>query len=51
MEGSAAELTPIVERASTQMIETINRELGELVRAYVAEAIEREIETWRNRDG
>jgi hypothetical protein len=42
-------LSPIVERASTQMIETINRELGELVRAYVAEAIEREIETWRKR--
>jgi hypothetical protein len=42
-------LAPIVERASTQMIETINRELGELVRAYVAEAIEREIETWRKR--
>ena len=50
-EQLGARLSPIVERASTQMIETINRELGELVRAYVAEAIEREIETWRSRDG
>ena len=42
-------LSPIVERASAQLIETINRELGELVRGYVAEAIEREIDTWRTR--
>jgi hypothetical protein len=48
-EQLGARLSPIVERASTQMIETINRELGELVRAYIAEAIEREIETWRKR--
>ncbi len=43
-------LKPIVERASTALVETINRELGELVRGYVAEAIEREIDSWRNRD-
>jgi hypothetical protein len=48
-EQLGARLSPIVERASTQMIETINRELGELVRGYVAEAIEREIESWRSR--
>jgi hypothetical protein len=48
-EQLAARLAPIVDRASAQLIETINRELGELVRGYVAEAIEREIETWRKR--
>ena len=46
-EQLGARLAPIVERASAQLIETINRELGELVRSYVAEAIEREIESWR----
>jgi len=45
-----ARLSPIVERASAQLIETINRELGELVRSYVAEAIEREIDSWRNQN-
>jgi len=44
-----ARLQPIVDRASAELVETINRELGELVRGYVAEAIEREIESWRNR--
>ena len=48
-EQLGARLSPIVERACAQLIETINRELGELVRGYVAEAIEREIETWRKR--
>jgi hypothetical protein len=47
-EQLGARLAPIVERASAQLIETINRELGELVRGYVAEAIEREIDSWRN---
>jgi hypothetical protein len=47
----SARLAPIVERASAQLIETINRELGDLVRGYVAEAIEREIESWRRRSG
>jgi hypothetical protein len=46
-EQLGARLSPIVERASAQLVETINRELGELVRGYVAEAIEREIESWR----
>ena len=40
-EQLGARLSPIVERASAQLIETINRELGELVRGYVAEAIDR----------
>jgi hypothetical protein len=47
-EQLGARLSPIVERASAELIETINRELGELVRGYVAEAIEREIESWRS---
>jgi hypothetical protein len=45
-----ARLAPIVERASAQLVETINREIGELVRGYVAEAIEREIDTWRDQN-
>lgn len=49
-EQLGARLAPIVERASAQLIETINRELGELVRGYVAQAIEREIESWRNQN-
>ncbi|HJU24996.1 MAG TPA: hypothetical protein VJ891_21030 [Casimicrobiaceae bacterium] len=49
-EQLGARLAPIVERASAQLIETINRELGELVRGYVAEAIEREIENWRSQN-
>ncbi|HLX28258.1 MAG TPA: hypothetical protein VKV24_07220 [Casimicrobiaceae bacterium] len=49
-EQLGARLAPIVERASAQLIETINRELGELVRGYVAEAIEREIESWRRQN-
>lgn len=44
-----AHLQPIVDRASADLVETINRELGELVRGYVAEAIEREIDSWRKR--
>lgn len=48
-EQLGARLSPIVERASAALVETINRELGELVRGYVAEAIEREIESWRSR--
>jgi len=44
-----ARLRPIVDRASAELVETINHQLGELVRGYVAEAIEREIESWRKR--
>jgi hypothetical protein len=43
----AARLQPIVDRASADLVTTINREVGQILRAYVAEAIEREIETWR----
>ncbi len=46
-----ARLRPIVDRASAELVETINHQLGELVRGYVAEAIEREIESWRKRSG
>ena len=45
-----ARLRPIVDRASAELVETINHQLGELVRGYVAEAIEREIESWRKRE-
>jgi len=45
-----AHLRPIVDRASGELVATINRELGELVRGYVAEAIEREIESWRAKE-
>ena len=40
-------LKPIVERASADLIATISLNVGELLRGYVAEAIEREIESWR----
>ena len=45
-----ARLQPIVDRAAAELVETINHQLGELVRGYVAEAIEREIESWRNQN-
>jgi hypothetical protein len=44
-------LQPIVDRACAELVVTINRELAGLVRTYVAEAIEREIESWRSRSG
>jgi hypothetical protein len=40
-------LQPIVDRASADLVSTINQHVGELLRAYVAEALEREIENWR----
>ena len=40
-------LKPIVDRASADLVATINQHVGELLRSYVAEAIEREIENWR----
>src|SRR5204863_3275383 len=43
----AAHLQPIVERAGAGLVETINDHVGQLVRTYVAEAIEREIVQWR----
>jgi len=42
-----ARLQPIVDRASADLVATINQHVGTLLRAYVAEAIEREIEKWR----
>jgi len=44
-------LQPIVDRASAELVVTISREVGELLRAYVAETIEREIERWRRESG
>lgn len=44
-------LKPLVDKASAELVEAINQHVGELLRAYVAEAIEREIESWRNRQG
>ncbi|MCC6869092.1 MAG: hypothetical protein IT522_09745 [Burkholderiales bacterium] len=46
-EQLAARLQPIVDRASADLVATINQHVGDLLRAYVAEAIEREIESWR----
>ena len=42
-----ARLQPIVDDASARLVATINQQVGQLLRAYVAEAIEREIEKWR----
>jgi len=50
-EQLSAQLQPIVDRASVQMVTTINEEVGKLLRAYIAEAIEREIEKWRGPAG
>lgn len=41
-------LQPIVDRASTELVDAINQHVGQLLRAYVSEAIEREIEQWRH---
>ena len=46
-EQLAVRLQPIVDRASADLVATINQHVGILLRAYVAEAIEREIERWR----
>jgi len=43
----AAHLQPIVARAGNELVEAINDHVGQLVRSYVAEAIEREIAQWR----
>jgi hypothetical protein len=44
----ALRLQPIVDRASADLVATINQQVGQLLRSYVAEAIEREIEKWRH---
>jgi hypothetical protein len=46
-EQLSVQMQPIVERASAEMVATINAQVGTLLRAYIAEAIEREIEKWR----
>jgi len=46
----AAHLQPIVARASADLVEAINDHVGQLVRTYVAEAIEREIAQWRQQN-
>lgn len=50
-EQLTARLQPVVDRASADLVATINREVGQLLRAYIAEAIEREIEHWRHGGG
>ncbi|MCC7215672.1 MAG: hypothetical protein IT517_02795 [Burkholderiales bacterium] len=40
-------LQPVVERISAELVDALNQHVGELLRAHVAEAIEREIESWR----
>lgn len=42
------QLAPVIDRASAELIDVLNRHVGELVRDYVAEAIEREIEKRRD---
>jgi len=41
-------LQPVVDRASAELVGTISVHVGQLLRAYVAEAIEREIEKFRD---
>ena len=43
----AQRLQPIADRASADFVKAINLHVGDLLRTYVAEAIEREIERWR----
>jgi hypothetical protein len=50
-EQLTARLQPVVDRASADLVATINREVGQMLRTYVAEAIEREIEHWRHGGG
>jgi hypothetical protein len=42
------QLQPLVERASADLVAAINQHVGDLLRTYVAEALEQEIEHWRN---
>jgi len=46
-EQLAERLQPIVDRASADLVATINQHVGVILRTYVSEAIEREIERWR----
>jgi hypothetical protein len=45
----AERLQPVLDRVSADLVAEINRHVGELLRGYVAEAIEGEIERWRDR--
>jgi hypothetical protein len=47
-EQLGARLKPIVERAGAELVDTINQHVGQLMRSYVAEAIEREIDRWKS---
>ena len=42
------QLQPLVERASAELVAAINQHVGDLLRTYVAEALEQEIERWRD---
>jgi hypothetical protein len=42
------QLQPLVERASAELVAAINHHVGDLLRTYVAEALEQEIERWRD---
>jgi hypothetical protein len=44
----AKHLEPIVADAGRELVDAINDHVGQLVRSYVAEAIEREIAQWRS---
>jgi hypothetical protein len=46
-EQLSVQMQPIVDHASAELVATINEQVGKLLRAYIAEAIEREIEKWR----
>jgi hypothetical protein len=46
-EALGERLKPIVDRASADLVATINQHVGELLRTYVAEAIERELDRLR----
>jgi len=48
LEKLGVELQPIVDRASIELVATINQQVGQLLRAHVAEAIEQEIRKWRH---
>jgi hypothetical protein len=47
-ERLAERLQPLVERASAEMVAALSAQVGELLRAYVAEALEREVEKLRH---
>jgi hypothetical protein len=42
-------LRPVVDRAASDLVTAINEHIGEILRAQISEAIEREIESWKNR--